>query len=173
MIFSKNQHLVRAKTVLIYSLFLFVYGLVSCYSTYYFCENRNKEERNQILKQNLQIINSISMVATTQSAVTDMLMRISHYTENHEEGGNHMCPECSGTGFVFDEIEDDETTHLEPTHENVMKDLRDIERGIDSFVFGHLLQVKKLQYVIKKEKEKKWQENFFGGVELPPTPAVE
>jgi len=173
MIFSKNQHLVRAKTVLIYSLFLFVYGLVFCYSTYYFCENRNKEERNQILKQNLQIINSISMVATTQSAVTDMLMRIGHYTENHEEGGNHMCPECSGREFVFDEIEDDETTHLEPIHENVMKDLRDIERGIDSFVFGHLLQVKKLQYVIKKEKEKKWRENFFGGVELPPPPAVE
>jgi hypothetical protein len=140
---------------------------------YHHCESKNKERRVDIIKQNSEIMKSIATVAITQSAVTDALMRVNHYTDRHEEGGNYMCPECSGREFVFDEIEDDEIDNLEPTHKNIMKDLRQIESGIDAFVFGHLLQIKKLEFIIKTEKEKNWQENFFDGVELPPPPSIE
>lgn len=149
--------------------------LLSGVMGYSYCEHKNEDHRVDIIRQNSEIMESIATVAITQSAVTDALMRVNHYTDIHEEGGNQMCPECSGREFNFDEIEDDKTADPEPTHKNIMKDLKEIESGIDSFVFGHLLQIEKLEFIMKTEKEKNWRENFFDSVELPspPPPTVE
>ena len=131
----------------------------------YMSDRRNKEQRVEIIKQNTEIIKSISGVAITQSAISDLLVRLSHYTDKHE-GGNHMCPECSGSEFEFDDIEENEV-EIEETHKQVMADLKEIESSIDSLTFGHLHQITKLETIIKREKEKVMipASEFFGGIE--------
>ncbi len=122
-----------------------------------------KKQRVEIIKQNTEIIKSISGVAITQSAISDLLVRLSHYTDKHE-GGNHMCPECSGREFEFDDIEEEEG-EVEETHKQIMADLKEIESSIDSLTFGHLHQITKLETMIKREKEKVMipASEFFGG----------
>ena len=139
--------------------------LFCVFTGYNFSERRNKEQRVEIIKQNTEIIKSISGVAITQSAISDLLVRLSHYTDKHE-GGNHMCPECSGREFEFDDIEENEV-EVEETHKQVMADLKEIESSIDSLTFGHLHQITKLETMIKREKEKVMipASEFFGGVE--------
>ena len=102
--------------------------LFCVFTGYNFSERRNKEQRVEIIKQNTEIIKSISGVAITQSAISDLLVRLSHYTDKHE-GGNHMCPECSGREFEFDDIEENEV-EVEETHKQVMADLKEIESSI-------------------------------------------
>lgn len=122
-----------------------------------------KKQRVEIIKQNTEIIKSISGVAITQSAISDLLVRLSHYTDKHE-GGNHMCPECSGREFEFDDIEEEED-EVEETHKQIMADLKEIESSIDSLTFGHLHQITKLETMLKREKEKVTipASEFFGG----------
>lgn len=129
----------------------------------YMSDRRNKDQRVEIIKQNTEIIKSISGVAITQSAVSDLLVRLSHYTDKHE-GGNHMCPECSGREFEFDDIEENEV-EVEETHKQIMADLKEIESSIDSLTFGHLHQITKLEIMLKREKEKVMipASEFFGG----------
>ena len=121
------------------------------------------KQRVEIIKQNTEIIKSISGLAITQSAISDLLVRVSHYTDKHEDG-KHMCPECSGSEFEFDDIEEEED-EVEETHRQVMADLREIESSIDSLTFGHLHQITKLETMLKREKEKVMipSSEFFGG----------
>jgi len=139
--------------------------LISGIIGYSYCERQNEDHRVEIIKQNTEIIKSISGVAITQSAISDLLVRLSHYTDKHE-GGNHMCPECSGSEFEFDDIEENEV-EIEETHKQVMADLKEIESSIDSLTFGHLHQITKLETMLKREKEKVMipASEFFGGVE--------
>lgn len=109
-------------------------------------------QRVDIIKQNTEIIESISGVAVTQSYVTDLLMRLSHYTDNHKSE-KFMCPECTGAEFKVDNIEDS-GVEIEETHKQVMTDLREIEASIDSLTFGNLNQAKKLENILKKERDK-------------------
>jgi hypothetical protein len=122
-----------------------------------------KKQRVEIIKQNTEIIKSISGVAITQSAISDLLVRLSHYTDKHE-GGNHMCPECSGREFEFDDIEEEED-EVEETHKQIMADLKEIESSIDSLTFGHLHQIQKMERMLEKERKKSELGNvdFFGG----------
>ena len=121
-------------------------------------------QRVELIEQNTEIIKSISGVAMTQSAVSDLLIRLSHYTDKHE-GGKHMCPECSGATFEFDEDIEDVDVELEESHNQIMADLREIESSIDSLTFGHLHQITKLETMLKREKEKVTIPalEFFGG----------
>ena len=139
--------------------------LISGIIGYSYCERQNEDHRVEIIKQNTEIIKSISGVAITQSAISDLLVRLSHYTDKHE-GGNHMCPECSGSEFEFDDIEENEV-EIEETHKQVMADLKEIESSIDSLTFGHLHQITKLETMLKREKEKVMipASEFFGGIE--------
>jgi len=139
--------------------------LISGIIGYSYCERQNEDHRVEIIKQNTEIIKSISGVAITQSAISDLLVRLSHYTDKHE-GGNHMCPECSGSEFEFDDIEENEV-EIEETHKQIMADLKEIESSIDSLTFGHLHQITKLETMLKREKEKVMipASEFFGGVE--------
>lgn len=139
--------------------------LISGIIGYSYCERQNEDHRVEIIKQNTEIIKSISGVAITQSAISDLLVRLSHYTDKHE-GGNHMCPECSGSEFEFDDIEENEV-EIEETHKQIMADLKEIESSIDSLTFGHLHQITKLETMLKREKEKVMipASEFFGGIE--------
>ena len=138
--------------------------LISGIIGYSYCERQNEDHRVDIIKQNTEIIKSISGVAITQSAVSDLLVRLSHYTDKHKDG-KHMCPECSGTTFEFDEDIEDVDVELKESHEQVMSDLREIESSIDSLTFGHLHQIQKMERMLEKERKKSELGNvdFFGG----------
>jgi hypothetical protein len=137
---------------------------VSSVMGYSISEMKVIHQRVELIKQNTEIIKSISGVAITQSAVSDLLVRLSHYTDQHEDG-KHMCPECSGATFEFDEDIEDVDVELEESHEQVMADLKEIESSIDSLTFGHLHQITKLETMLKREKEKVTipASEFFGG----------
>lgn len=153
--------------------FRIVIVLTSSFLGYSVSEMRTRHQHIELIKQNTEIIKSISGVAMTQSAVSDLLIRVSHYTDDHR-GGNHMCPECSGRKFGFDEEIEDVEVELEANHDQVMADLREIESSIDSLTFGNLHQMTKLETILKREKEKvaifafpsKNSEFFGGGDEL-------
>jgi len=125
------------------------------------------KQRVDIVKQNGEIIESLSGVAMSQSYVTDLLVRVSHYTDNHIKG-NHLCMECEGTEFQVDEIEDVDV-EIEETHKQVMADLREIETSIDSLTFGNLQQAKKLENMLKVQRSKMTskdlKEAWYGGVD--------
>ena len=130
-------------------------------------EMRVIKQRVDIVKQNSEIIESLSGAAISQSYVTDLLVRVSHYTDNHIKG-NHMCMECEGTEFQFDDVEDVDA-EIEETHKQVMADLREIETSIDSLTFGNLQQAKKLENMPKAHrvtiKPKELEEAWYGGVD--------
>ena len=125
------------------------------------------KQRVDIVKQNSEIIESLSGVAMSQSYVTDLLLRVSHYTDNHVKG-NHICMECEGTEFEFDEVED-AGVEVEETHKQIMSDLREIETSIDSLTFGNLQQIRKLENMLKaqraKIKPKELRAIWYGGVD--------
>ena len=125
------------------------------------------KQRVDIVKQNSEIIESLSGVAMSQSYVTDLLLRVSHYTDNHVKG-NHICMECEGTEFEFDEVED-VGVEVEETHKQIMSDLREIETSIDSLTFGNLQQIRKLENMLKaqraKIKSKELRAIWYGGVD--------
>tara|TARA_Y100001934_G_C12199671_1_gene700539 strand:+ start:538 stop:1026 length:489 start_codon:yes stop_codon:yes gene_type:complete len=125
------------------------------------------KQRVDIVKQNSEIIESLSGVAMSQSYVTDLLLRVSHYTDNHVKG-NHICMECEGTEFEFDEVED-VGVEVEETHKQIMSDLREIETSIDSLTFGNLQQIRKLENMLKaqraKIKPKELMAIWYGGVD--------
>ena len=125
------------------------------------------KQRVDIVKQNSEIIESLSGVAMSQSYVTDLLLRVSHYTDNHVKG-NHICMECEGTEFEFDEVED-VGVEVEETHKQIMSDLREIETSIDSLTFGNLQQIKKLENMLKIQRTKvnaeDLKEVWYGGVD--------
>ena len=149
---------------LIILLFMCVLIGVSSVMGYSMSEMKVIHQRVELIKQNTEIIKSISGVAITQSAVSDLLVRLSHYTDKHE-GGKHMCPEGSGATFEFDEDIEDVDVELEESHEQVMSDLREIESSIDSLTFGHLHQIQKMERMLEKERKKSELGNvdFFGG----------
>lgn len=126
-----------------------------------------KKQHVEIIKQNTEIIKSLSGVAMSQSYVTDLLVRVSHYTDNHIKG-NHLCMECEGTEFEFDDVQDVDA-EVQETHKQVMADLREIETSIDSLTFGNLQQIKKLENMLKVQREKVNPENlkevWYGGVD--------
>ena len=157
----KTRTLYLIETAVVYISGCLLSGVLG----YSYCEHKNEDHRVDIIKQNTEIIKSISGVAITQSAISDLLVRVSHYTDKHEDG-KHMCPECSGSEFEFDDIEENEVD-IEETHKQVMADLREIESSIDSLTFGHLHQITKLETMLKREKEKVMipASEFFGGVE--------
>lgn len=125
------------------------------------------KQRVHIVKQNSEIIESLSGVAMSQSYVTDLLVRVSHYTDNHIKG-KHLCMECEGTEFQVDEIEDVDV-EVQETHKQVMADLREIETSIDSLTFGNLQQAKKLENMLKVQRSKITSEDlkeiWHGGVD--------
>ena len=125
------------------------------------------KQRVDIVKQNSEIIESLSGVAMSQSYVTDLLLRVSHYTDNHVKG-NHICMECEGTEFEFDEVED-VGVEVEETHKQIMSDLREIETSIDSLTFGNLQQIRKLENMLKVQraqiKPKELRAIWYGGVD--------
>ena len=126
-----------------------------------------KKQHVEIIKQNTEIIKSLSGVAMSQSYVTDLLVRVSHYTDNHIKG-NHLCMECEGTEFEFDDVQDVDA-EVQETHKQVMADLREIETSIDSLTFGNLQQIKKLENMLKLQREKvnpeDLKEVWYGGVD--------
>ena len=125
------------------------------------------KQRVDIVKQNSEIIESLSGVAMSQSYVTDLLVRVSHYTDNHIKG-KHLCMECEGTEFQFDDVADVDA-EVQETHKQVMADLREIETSIDSLTFGNLQQIKKLENMLKLQREKvnpeDLKEVWYGGVD--------
>ncbi|REK50258.1 MAG: hypothetical protein DWQ49_15640 [Bacteroidetes bacterium] len=128
---------------------------------------QTEKQRAEIIKQNGEIIESLSGAAMSQSYVTDLLVRVSHYTDNHIKG-NHLCMECEGTEFQVDEIEDVDV-EVQETHKQVMADLREIETSIDSLTFGNLQQIKKLENMLKVQRSKITSEDlkeiWHGGVD--------
>ena len=128
---------------------------------------QTEKQRAEIIKQNGEIIESLSGAAMSQSYVTDLLVRVSHYTDNHIKG-NHLCMECEGTEFEFDDVEDVDA-EIEETHKQVMADLREIETSIDSLTFGNLQQIKKLENMLKVQRSKITSEDlkeiWHGGVD--------
>jgi len=131
------------------------------------------EERTEIINQNTEIIKSLGGCAETSTAVSDSLMRVSHYIDKHNKGDEHLlCPECAeGNVSIAEEyfVEQDEfpPEEVPATHKQVIEDLREIESSIDSITFGHLNQMKTLENKLSKyrEREKLWLVDFFGGVE--------
>jgi len=116
-------------------------------------DSKNVTERADIIKQNTEIIKSLGGCAATSSVITDLLLRVSHYTRGHKKG-DRLCPECTGgdTNVVekyfaerFEEKEESSLGKFKPTHKQVMQDLREIESSIDSITFGHLNQMKYLE----------------------------
>tara|TARA_R110002110_G_scaffold275444_1_gene490610 strand:+ start:84 stop:581 length:498 start_codon:yes stop_codon:yes gene_type:complete len=126
-------------------------------------------QRVELIEQNTEIIKSISGVAMTQSAVSDLLIRVSHYTDGHQ-GGNHICPECSGREFEPGEEIEDVDVELEESHDQVMADLREIESSVDSLTFGNVNQIAKLETMLQRKRKNaavfifpSKNSEFFGG----------
>ena len=134
------------------------------------------EERTEIIKQNTEIIKSLGGCAETSSAVADLLLRVSHYTENHKRGDEHLlCPECAeGKTSIAEKyfVEQDEfpTEEVPTSHKQVLQDLREIESSIDSITFGHVNQMKTLEKKLLKYRNQEKlllridMNDFFGGV---------
>ena len=137
---------------------------VSSVGGYSLAKMKVSHQRVDIINQNTEIITSLGGAAATQSYLSDLLVRVSHYTDGHKKGNHIMCMECEGTESKIDNIvtggEETETSHKQ-----IMSDLIEIETSIDSLTFGNLHQIKKLEMILKRQREKSMLDNvkFFGG----------
>ena len=112
---------------------------------------------SQIVKHT-EIINSIGLSAKTSSEVSDLLMRIRHYTNNHGDTKHWLCPECSKNEksiveSVPDDAHPDEPEEVPETPEQVMKDLEEINTGVEAIDMGHQLQILFLRSLLKDLQE--------------------
>ena len=133
------------------------------------------KDRVEIVNQNTKTIKSLGGCADTNSSVSDLLLRIAHYTKKHKKGEEHMfCPECvEGKASIaekyFFESEQQEfpLDKVGSSHEQVMQDLKEIEMSIDSITFGNLIQMKKLEVMLLKHRDQAKalsRVDFFGGI---------
>lgn len=136
-------------------------------------DSKHVTERADIIKQNTEIIKSLGGCAATSTVITDLLLRVSHYTGEHKKG-DQLCPECTGEDTKVvekyfaersEEKEESSPGKLKPTHKQVMQDLREIESSIDSITFGHLNQMKHLESKLLKYRTKSMLSSIpsFGG----------
>lgn len=128
----------------------------------------------EIIEKNTEIMSAIGGGAATNNAVSDLLLRLSHYTDNHKKSGEHLlCPECvEGKTSIAEEyfVEQDEfpTDDVPTSHEQIIDDLKKIRTGVDSITFGHLNQMKNLEKKLLKHRNQEKllsQMDFFGGIE--------
>jgi hypothetical protein len=144
-----------------------------------FCLGYNVSDRykmhNQveIIKKNTEIMKAIGGAAATNSAVTDLLLRVSHHTDRHKKGDEHFfCPECvEGKVSIAEEyfVEQDEfpPEDVPTSHEQIINDLKSIRTGVDSITFGHLNQMKSLETKLLKHRNQAKalsRVDFFGGI---------
>lgn len=132
------------------------------------------EERTEIINQNTEIIKSLGSCAESSTAVSDLLMRVSHYVDKHSSNEKQLlCPECTddevniAEKYFLEQSDEHPTEDVPTTHKQVLQDLREIESSVDSITFGHLNQMKTLENKLSKyrEQEKLWLADFFGGIE--------
>lgn len=119
---------------------------------------------SQIVKHT-EIINSIGLSAKTSSEVSDLLMRIRHYTDNHGDTKHWLCPECSKNEKRLPLLEEDwklnktqkdgdqASEEVPETPEQVMKDLEEINIGVEAIDMGHQLQILFLRSLLKDLQE--------------------
>ena len=121
------------------------------------------------INKHTEIINSIGRSARTSSEVMDLLMRVGHYTDNHGDTKHILCPECSKNDvriaeefLVEDEFPDepmdynlpsDESEEVPETFEQVMRDLHEINNGVQAIDFGHMHQIIHLRKLLKELQE--------------------
>lgn len=159
--FLLNPKYLVIDLVLLIAISAFVLGWINGYG---YSERNTTNQRVDIVKQNTEIITSLGGAAATQSYLSDLLVRVSHYTDGHKKGNHIMCMECEGTESKIDNvvIGGEET---KASHKQIMSDLIEIETSIDSLTFGNLHQIKKLEMMLKRQREKSMLDNvkFFGG----------
>jgi len=147
--------------------------LISGWFGYQFDRDHNKEDRVEIIKKNTEVMKAIGGAAATNSAVSDLLLRLTHYTNNHKKSDNYFfCPECSKDEISIAEeyfVEQDEfpPDDVDPSHDQIISDLEQIRTGVDSITFGHLNQMKKVEIFINqfKNREEAVAGMWFGGIE--------
>lgn len=142
--------------VLLLAIFFGSLGLVG-WKASVVIETGQRLRASQIVKHT-EIINSIGLSATTSSEVSDLLMRIRHYTDNHGDTKQWLCPECSKNEksiveSVPDDAHPDEPEEVPETPEQVMKDLEEINRGVGAIDMGHQLQIIFLKSLLKDLRE--------------------
>jgi hypothetical protein len=100
--------------------------------------------------------------ARTSSEVSDLLMRIGHYTDNHGDIKHLFCPECSKNDtrtykefVVADDEYPNEPEDVPATLEQVMRDLHEINNGVQAIDFGHRHQIIHLRGLLKRLQEDK------------------
>lgn len=151
--------------VMIGGSFYFGYGL---------SESHRTHDRVEIIKKNTEVMKAIGGAAATNSAVSDLLLRLTHYANNHNKSDKHFfCPECSKDEISIAEeyfVEQDEfpDDDVDPSQKQIIADLEQIRTGVDSITFGHLNQMKNLENKLLKHRNQAKvlsQMDFFGGIE--------
>jgi hypothetical protein len=148
-------------------------GFVGCLASVPFVtETEQRLCASQIVKHT-EIINSIGLSAKTSSEVSDLLMRIRHYTDNHGDIKHWFCPECSKNEKRIPSLEenwnlksftrylnhkmqkdgDQASEEVPETPEQVMKDLEEINRGVGAIDMGHQHQIIFLRLLLKELQE--------------------
>ena len=127
----------------------------------------------EIVKKNTEIMKAIGGAAATNSAVSDLLLRLTHYTNNHKRGDKHFfCPECSKDETSIAEkyfVEQDQLPddNFDTSHDQIISDLKQIRTGVDSITFGQLNQMKKIEIIINrfKDSEQAVAGTWYGGAD--------
>ena len=89
---SKKNGLVAVGTLVVFALIIVSYDMQPVDWRTFNTNAKLVEERTEIIKQNTEIIKSLGGCAETSSAVADLLLRVSHYTENHKRGRAPFMP---------------------------------------------------------------------------------
>ena len=140
--------------------------LVGGLSTFAFCwgvigfKHELPADYTESIKKHTEIINSIGVSARTSSEVSDLLMRVSHYTDNHGDTKNVFCPECSKDEpqiaerfFIANDEHTDEPEDVPATLGQAMRDLHEIDNGVKAIDFGHRHQIIHLRNLLKQLQE--------------------
>ena len=106
-----------------------------------------------VIRENSRVIDEIGKAAALMTECSDIIMRYSHFTDNHTEQVI-LCPECGTGGPVHEEpvIEYPEEEYP-ATIDQLLKDSYELRRGVGSIVVGLKLQLTGLQHHLKRLRE--------------------
>ncbi|MCH2203864.1 MAG: hypothetical protein MK102_18010 [Fuerstiella sp.] len=106
-----------------------------------------------VIKENSRVIDEIGKAAALMTECSDIIMRYSHFTDNHTEQVI-FCPECGTRGPVHEEPEIEDTEEEYPaTIDQLLKDSDELRRGVGSIIIGLRLQRTGLRHHLKRLRE--------------------
>ncbi len=107
----------------------------------------------ELIVANSALIGELGQIAGVMEETSDIMMRYSHYTDNHTEQVP-LCPECGTESILGDEtVPEEPAEEIPETMEQLLADARELGRSVGSLKSGMVHQRTALRHHLERLRE--------------------